>query len=219
MTRRVAEPEFRDSSNAPHDPYVQREYHRLTTLRSTSLIAPASEVRAPLYLGRLLPYYSIGAVALPTRLTSSVLEVAALEGKRCLDLTDQLRKLSINLFQVPSGRVLYAVTIDVVASAEDLVPILEDFYYESVEVTLSDRETATIRDLVDQEMGAVFPSLPWSSETDLHQVLFPSPQLSGLSAPEGGLIIRKELLRSLVYRVRSSQRDGFTSIHAFLVNC
>lgn len=113
MKREQVEPAFLDVPGLPHDPYARRPYHRLTTVRSTSLVAPVSQSNEPMYLGRLTPYYSTDAVALPARVRARSIDTVSCHGKRSQELQSNLNKFSINIFQVPSGRVLYGVTLDV----------------------------------------------------------------------------------------------------------
>ncbi len=212
MKREQVEPAFLDVPGLPHDPYARRPYHRLTTVRSTSLVAPVSQSNEPMYLGRLTPYYSTGAVALPTRVRARSIDTVSCHGKRSQELQSNLNKFSINIFQVPSGRVLYGVTLDATVSSRDLVALLEDCYYESIKLTLSNGRILTLHDLINEEIKKLYPAVEWESEPDLHQVLFLSPILTGLITTDQRVEIQEEFLRSLVYRVHVPQRDGFTSI-------
>lgn len=212
MKREQLEPAFLDVPGMPHDPYSRRPYHRLTTVRSTSLVAPMSQLRAPMYLGRLTPYYSIGEVVLPTRTQVHSIDTVSCHGKRSQELQSSLEKLSINIFQVPSGRVLYGVTFDITVSNYDLVALLEDCYYESIKLTLSDGHTLTLHDLIDGEIQKLYPAAEWQSEPDLHQVLFLSPLLTDPTNVDEKVEIQEDFLRSLIYRVHVPQREGFTSI-------
>ncbi|HEV8559249.1 MAG TPA: hypothetical protein VGR06_23135 [Actinophytocola sp.] len=213
MRREQVEPAFLDVPGLPHDPWSRRAYHRLTTVRSTSIVAPISQTEAPLYLGRLTPYYANGAVALPKRVHANVFDTISGQGKRSQELQPELRKLCVNVFQAPSGRVLYALTFDTTVLNERLVALLEDCYYESIKVTLHGGQVRTIGELVDEEIQKVFPVSEWNTEPDLHQILFLSPVLSGLATAEDQRInIREDFLRSLVYRVHVPQREGFTAV-------
>jgi hypothetical protein len=172
-----------------------------------------SQTKDPLYLGRLTPYYSMGAVALPTRVHARSVETISCLGKRSQELRPNLKKLCVNVFQVPSGRVLYALTVDATMPNEGIVALLEDCYYESIKLTLSDGQVLTVGELVDQEIQRLFPVTEWESEPDLHQILFLSPVLAGLAtADDQSVEIHEEFLRSLVYRVHVPQREGFTAI-------
>ncbi|MGH4012825.1 MAG: hypothetical protein ACRDSL_02570 [Pseudonocardiaceae bacterium] len=121
-------------------------------------------------------------------------------------------KFSLNVFQVPSGRILYGVTLDAAVSNHNLVALLEDCYYESIKLTLSDGRVLALRDLIDEEIKDLYPAVEWQSEPDLHQVLFLSPILAGQTTADQRVEIQERFLRSLVYRVHAPQREGFTSI-------
>jgi hypothetical protein len=213
VRREQVEPEFLDTPGLPHDPWSRRPYHRLTTVRSTSIVAPVSQVTAPLYLGRLTPYYANGAVALPKRVHAKVVETVSCEGKRSRELQPEILKICLNLFQAPSGRVLYALTVDTTTPNDRLVALLEDCYYESIKVALASGDVLTIAELMDAEIQKVFSVPEWKAEPDLHQLLFLSPVLSGLAtADDQSVEIHEEFLRSLVYRVHVPQRADFTAV-------
>lgn len=212
MKREPVEPAFLDMPGLLHDPYARRPYHRLTTVRSTSLVAPMSQSKVPMYLGRLTPYYSIGAVALPTRVRVRSIDTVSCHGKRSQELQSNLIKFSINIFQAPSGRIIYGVTLDAAVSNHDLVALLEDCYYESIKLTLSDGRVMTLRDSIDEEIKNLYPAQEWEPEPDLHQVLLLSPMLTGQTTADQVVEIQEGFLRSIVYRVHVPQREGFTSI-------
>ena len=204
-------PIFR-AGEGPYDPQDGREYHRLTTVRSTDLVLPRITDTASLYLGRLTPSYVSAATILPTRVNTLQVITTACTGQRSHDLQPALQQLSVNIFQTPKGRILYGVTLDCVIETPGLVAFLEDGYYESLDLILSDGTATTLTALLNDQISTLGAGAPWSRTPDIHQVLYLSPALSGLRVGEGRLQLQEEFLRSLVYRVYGPLREGFTTV-------
>jgi hypothetical protein len=204
-------PLFR-APDGPYDPQGGRDHHRLTTVRATDLVLPKLEDAAELYLGRLTPYYHSASPTLPTRTASAQLQVTSCSGQRSHEIQPALRQLAINIFQTPNGRIVYGVTLDAAIETQNLVAFLEDGYYESISLQLTDGTPTTLAAEIDRRITQLAGQTNWNRAPDIHQLLYLSPQLSGLRVEEGRLELKEEFLRSLVYRVHGPLREGFTSI-------
>jgi hypothetical protein len=208
-----AAPVFRRDGGLPYDPNSERQYHRLTTIRSTSIKNSDVAKDVPLYLGRLTHYYAKAGHALARRVVSVPVECSSLKGERSGELKPVLRKLSINIFQVPSGRVCYGVTVDASVASDCLIALLEDCYYESFTVvTTKSPVSCSLTDLVKNMFRQELQVEEFRAEPDLHQLLFLSPTLSGLGIAFETVELQEEMLLALVYRVYDPMRDGFTSV-------
>jgi hypothetical protein len=207
-----AVPVFRRTAGLPYDPNSDRQYHRLTTMRSTSLKTSDFDATAPLYLGRLTHYYSKADHALARRVASVPIDCSSLKGERSGELKPVLRKLCINIFQVPSGRVCYAVTVDAGVTSDCLVALLEDCYYESFTVMTDEGVETPLPEIVHHVVCRELQVPDFQAETDLHQLLFLSPTLSGLGIAFETVELQEEMLLALVYRVYDPMRAGFTSV-------
>jgi hypothetical protein len=92
------------------------------------------------------------------------------------------------------------------------VALLEDCYYESYELTMEDGRMMTLVDYIRSKVQAVSKGQEWQPAPDLHQLLFLCPDSGGIRDDLGGVELKDEFLRSLIYRVYAPLRSGFTSI-------
>jgi hypothetical protein len=86
---------------------------------------------------------------LPSRVAVAQVPTTSCAGQRSQELQAGLNRFSINVFQAPNGRILYAVTLDAAIQNDALVAFLEDGYYESFALQLAESTTTTAVEQVD----------------------------------------------------------------------
>lgn len=228
-------PVFRHDPGAPYDPSAERGLHRLTTVRSTSLILSRVDEQEELYLGRLAHFYTGTPGLIPRLLRVETVKFYAAAGERSGDLSTSLKAVRILVIQAGNGRLVYGVTLDCHVENEKLVGLMEDGYYESIRLLTSPTDDAaesqesdhlveagdeapacevwnSIPELVGQVLVDYRPGDEWFVEPDIHQLLCLSPTLSGLGTGPETVDLPEEFLLSLVYRVYDPMREGYTSI-------
>ena len=197
------------------DPQSERSYHRLATVRSTTVIRSRLEEIPRPYLGRLTPYYDLSHRVFARWIASETVNFQRVRGQRIGDVTTQLSNLSLTMVQSSSGRILYMVTVDFTSSSGELFKFLEDFYYESVQVVTGGEEL-TLPQVVARFMArTTLGGDEWHRTPEIHQLLYVSSHLCGDVLGRtlaGELEYNQDFLISLVYRIGARLRKGFTSV-------
>ncbi|WP_310726928.1 hypothetical protein [Streptomyces sp. N2A] len=136
------------SASLPFDPYVSREHTRLTTVYSTPWTYDPDQVDGAagqpgefLNLGRLAGYYSKSDQQLPQVLKREALDSSEMTFQRWTGEAPSSAQLWH--FLLPSGQVVVGLTLDVSGGLIEVIPLLEDLYYASVEYTGASLEEIT----------------------------------------------------------------------------
>jgi hypothetical protein len=127
-------------SPAPFDPVVRRPVHRLSTIVSTT-VETADPLRAQgrppsefLRLGRLERFYLASVQQLPRVLAVVDLEPDSLTFQRGRSSPATVRRARLWLFDVQAGPIVAVLSVDVECGPKDLIPFMEDCYYDQVTV-------------------------------------------------------------------------------------
>ncbi len=210
-TTPLSGPLFRPHGQYKWDPFNDRGWHRVSTLRNIACDSPPpmSEL-LPFYLGRLTHYYEVGD-AYPKRRLSFELAHDSLTGERVGALSGRASRAMVHLFEAPTKRLVWVLSIDAKLGHEELIDLLEDSYYLSFDYMSEGRKVPLlqhIEDCLGQHLGGSFPCM----SSDLHQMVFLSADHAGLREGPDRVRLDRERMLQLVYREADSMRTDFTSV-------
>ncbi len=182
-------------------PFSTRQEIRLTTVYGTNLNSnskPEFTLIQKLDFGRLSPFFIEADTQLPQVLATVDLPPKDFKFTRAIG---QPSKITCWIFQLPSQEIVFAISIDLILSLRDSIPLLEALYYESF--TLSGRDPES---WLQHHM---FPQLKEFTTCNLtqerHQLVF-------AGQPEDSTPPTKDDLQRLIYRTDLPCEENTSSI-------
>ena len=189
----------------PFDPPAARDALRLTSVYATDAVLDAKTIRRTarpvsefLRLGRLSPFYETSRDQLPAVLGRRQVDPASLSFERW---TDGVEACWLWLFALPSGQLAVGFSVDVRADLIDVIPLLEDLYYASLELDRGHLESQATA--VAAELGLGIDAVRLLPER--HQLVF-------VCVPEGGTMPDPDTMQRVVYRADLPHRNGDSAI-------
>jgi hypothetical protein len=184
-------------------PSVERKI-RVTNLYATPWQLPertaTGELADYLELWRFEQYYRLSADQLPRVLHRKVLDADTLRFSRWASRAGEAAAAWMWLFQLPSGQVIAALSIDVQGELADTIDLLEDCYFGDVQIggTSSEEYVHTLAAGLGADGRGEARFLP-----ERHQVVFDETP-----APDDC----EDLVQRLIYRADRPYRKEFSAI-------
>src|SRR5450631_2585062 len=192
------------SDVVPFDPFNTGERLRLTTIYATSRSLDASVLRETtrplgdvLRMGRLAEFCADAQDQLPSVFIYQSIDANMLTFQRW---SGTVQNAYFWLLTVTSGQVLVALSLDVTAGLVEVIPLLEDLYYATVQ--LGDK---TLEDWSIEQLPSHEAELRPVKFLERHQLVF-----AGL--PDGTALPDSDVVQRVIYRADLPVRDGNSSI-------
>lgn len=212
-------PHFSRDSAIEYDPVASRELHRISVIYSIDRAAAVStefgfdyvdsggSITEYLELDRLSPHYEFGENQFPRVLHREEIGGSRLE----LGVKSSAEAMwaRLWLFALPHGSLVATVTFEVRCELMDCISVLEALHHRRYTID-GDEPWAAVCKLAPPDTSGELDRCTVGSE--VHQILFPSaaslPELivDGSGAPQ------RSTIDSLIYRYRSSYREGDSRI-------
>lgn len=184
-------------------PFIRRDSHKLTTIYSLSFSLDYNKFNLSLTdvhglnFGRLSRFYESNKDQFPRLIGNQVTKEPNIELKRTE--RQSINYLESYCFVLPSGQVIFVVSIGFSGTIDSAISVMEDFYYRDVKIcgdTL-EQNVATICNLKNKE-EAIF-------EAGYHQIF-------NFSKDHITEDIDKNLVQKIIYRANLPYREEFNSI-------
>jgi hypothetical protein len=189
------------------DPITDRPIHRLSTIVATGAETPdpLEAIGGPpgefLRLGRLGAFYARSERQLPRVMLREAIDVTGLKFRRWTQPASAVRQAFVWAFDVPAGPIVMVFTIDVSYDLLELIPLLEDCYYD--DITIANETVADTVEVLLQNAAPTVGRLSLRADDQRHQFVFTSGAAASAS---------DDLLQRLIYRADLGWRPEHSSI-------